>query len=158
MIRRSAEQLSQNGPATMTSTHVSVASLRALDSAGFAPLGVVFGNASLHLARQMSLGTESRLTAAWRGWGGDTPDDVPSSIRTAQGWAYGDTVGPADPPFIGSYPCPHGRGRVVRRISGHYTGFNFELPGPRTSLGQAFEGAGRVVLSRALPDGELMAS
>ena len=40
-----------------------------------------------------------------------------------------------------SYPCPHGRGRVVRRTSGHYTGFNFELPGPGAALGQAFESA-----------------
>jgi hypothetical protein len=141
MSRHSSAHSNQLGPDTKTSTHVSAASLRALDCAGFSPLGVVFGNASVHLARQVSLGTESRFTAAWRGWGGDTPDQVPSPIRTAQGWGYGDAAGPAEPPFIDSYPCPHGRGRVVRRTSGHYTGFNFELPGPGASLGQAFEAA-----------------
>jgi uncharacterized protein YbjQ (UPF0145 family) len=30
---------------------------------------------------------------------------------------------------------------VVRRTSGHYTGFNFEVPGPGLSLDQAFHGA-----------------
>ncbi len=141
MIRRSGEQPSRDGPATKSSTHVSAGSLRALDSSGFSPLSVVFGNASVHLARLISLGTESRLTGAWRGWSGDSPDHVPTRIRTAQGWEYGDSAGPADPPFIDSYPCPHGRGRVVRRTSGHFTGFNFELPGPGASLRQAFEGA-----------------
>jgi uncharacterized protein YbjQ (UPF0145 family) len=112
---------------------VSAAALRALSLAGFSPLGVVFGNASVHLARPVTLGAKSRLTAFGRGWSGDSPEDgVPSAIRTAQGDATG---------FVASFPCPHGRGRVVRRTSGHYTGFNFEVPGPGLSLGQIFDGA-----------------
>ena len=78
----------------------------ALSAAGFTPLGVVFGNASVHLARPVTLGAESRVTGAWRGFGGDQPEEVPSSIRTAQGWAEGATSGPAPAPFIASFPCP----------------------------------------------------
>ena len=113
-----------------------------------APLGVVFGNASVHLARPVTLGAESRVTGAWRGFGGDQPEEVPSSIRTAQGWAEGATSGPAPAPFIASFPCPHGRGRTVRRVGGHYTGFNFEIPGPGRSLGEVFDDAlGRLTSS-----------
>lgn len=132
MKRRSHDDVGASPPHTKTSTHVTAASLRALTSAGFSPLGVVFGNASVHLALPVTLGTRSRLTSFGRGWSGDNPELVPAAIRTAQG----DTSG-----FVATFPCPHGQGRVVRRTSGHYTGFNFEVPGPGLSLGQAFHGA-----------------
>ena len=32
-------------------------------------------------------------------------------------------------------------GRQIRRTSGHFTGFNFEIPGPGLALGQSFENA-----------------
>ena len=146
MNHRSPSAAPSMSPKTKTSSHVSAASLRALTSAGFSSLGVVFGNASVHLARPVGLGTESRLTGAWRGFGGDRPEDVPSSIRTAQGWTCDAVEGSTPAPFISAFPCPHGRGRPVRRVSGHYTGFNFEIPGPGKALGQAFDDAlGRIV-------------
>jgi hypothetical protein len=141
MRRKSAESPSNPGPQTKISPHVSAASMRALTSAGFAPVGVVFGNSTVHLARPMSLGTESRFTGAWRGFRGDSPEEVPPAIRSAQGWTNSDTEGPETHPFIASYPCPHGRGRQIRRTSGHFTGFNFEIPGPGLTLGQRFENA-----------------
>ena len=141
MRTKSVGSSSRSGPQTKISSHVSAASMSALTSAGFSPIGVVFGNSTVHLARPMSLGTESRLTGAWRGFGGDSPDQVPSAIRSAQGWKNGDTEEPDTHPFIAPFPCPHGRGRQVRRTSGHFTGFNFEIPGPGHVLGQSFDNA-----------------
>ncbi len=138
-----------HGPETKTSTHVSAASLRALASAGFSPLGVVFGNTSVHVARPVALGAKSRLTGFGRGWSGDSPEDIPSSIIEAQRQG----AGPGAAPFLATFPCPHGRGRVVRRTSGHYTGFNFEVPGPAAVLAQAFQGALTRLVMRAAERG-----
>ena len=122
MNHRSRTDATSTTPHTMTSTHVSAASLRALSAAGFSPLGVVFGNASVHLARLVTLGTKSRLTGVVRGLGPESPESIPSSIIAAQGRA---ASGPGPAPVIASFPCPHGQGRVVRQTSSHYPGFNF---------------------------------
>ncbi|MFI5284609.1 MAG: hypothetical protein ACHQ0J_16010 [Candidatus Dormibacterales bacterium] len=135
MSRRSTTLPGQHGPDTKTSAHVSAGALRALHSAGFSPLGVVFGNASVHVAHPVTLGTKSRVTSFWRGFGGDSPEDIPPSIISAQSRG---ASGSGPEPFLASFPCPHGRGRVVRRTANHYTGFNFEVPGPGNSLGEAF--------------------
>ncbi len=44
------------------SQHVSAASLRALGPAGFIPCGVVFGNSTMHIARPVAIGVQSRLS------------------------------------------------------------------------------------------------
>ncbi len=133
------------------SQHVSAASLRALGPAGFIPCGVVFGNSAMHIARPVAIGVQSRLSAAWRGWEGDDAKHVPVAILEAQRVGYGGEI--PENSFRNAYPCPHGRGRRVRRTQGHFTGFNFELPGPGATMGQNFAHALDLLVQRALERG-----
>jgi len=120
------------------SSEVTASSLRALNSIGFIPLGVVIGNSTTHVARVMSSGAKSRISNAARGFTTNDGTNVPDPIVQQQA-RRPNHDGSSPEPFLADYPCSHRSGRYGDRPpSGHVIGYNWELPGPGAALGACF--------------------
>jgi len=123
-----------------SSSQASAASLRALVSVGFVPAGVVFGNSTTHIARPLAVRAESRASSLTRGFAGDDASNLPATIRQHQA----KTIDCGIAPFLATYPCPHfgfDSTRERRRVSDHFTGYNWELPAAGAALSECFQHA-----------------
>jgi uncharacterized protein YbjQ (UPF0145 family) len=135
------------------SSEVSSASLRALTSVGFFPVGVVIGNSTTHIARPLSIGADSRVSSALRGFAGDDGSFVPNVIQQHQ--AKRDVPGSVAP-YLVAYPCEHFGATLARerpRVGDHLSGYNWELPNPGAALQECFTRALSRLRDRAIQHG-----
>jgi len=113
----------------------------------------VLGNSSMHIARPWALGVGNRLSTFVRSFRGDEGGQRPSAIRHGQAAAVAAVEAGGDSPHLEAYPCPHFADRPVlagRRLTDHFSGYNWELPLPGRALTECFNQALRRLTERAV--------